>query len=175
MREAFLRQLANLGRQSRRFNFLSGLVQRTPNLAVGLVHVLVLGGAAFLTFRGTLSIGSLVSFDLVFLNFSGAVASLTEIAPSFLRASGGLARIEELLAEQPSVQDPEKPLRLPSFARAITFRDVSFGYAPDLLNLVRVSFDIELGSHVAFVGPSGSGKSTVLRLLLRFHDTASGC
>jgi len=116
MREAFLRQLKDLGGRSRRFNFLSGLVQRTPNLTVGLVHVLVLGGAAFLAFRGRLSIGSLVSFDLVFLNFEGAVASLTEVAPSFLRGSGGLARIEELLAEQPSVQDPEKPLRLPSLA-----------------------------------------------------------
>ena len=82
-------------------------------------------------FEAQLSIGSLVSFDLVFLNFEGGVASLTEVAPSFLRASGGLARIEELLAEQPSVQDPEKPLRLPSFARAITFKDVSFGYAAD--------------------------------------------
>jgi ATP-binding cassette subfamily B protein len=173
-KEAFLRQLRDLGALSRRFNFLSGLVQRTPNLAVGLVHLLVLGGASILTFRGSLSIGALLSFDLVFLNFSGGVASLTEVAPSFLRASGGLARIEELLAEQPSVQDPEKPRELARFARAITFRDVSFGYTSDQLNLVGVSFEIRRGSHVAFVGRSGSGKSTILSLLLRFHDPTSG-
>jgi ATP-binding cassette subfamily B protein len=174
MRDAFSRQLSELAHRSRRFNFLSGLVQRTPNLTVGLVHVLVLGGAAFLTFRGALSIGALLSFDLVFLNFSGGVASLTEIAPSFLRASGGLARIDELLGEQPSVRDPEEPRELPRLARAITFRDVSFGYTADQLNLVGVSFEIERGSHVAFVGRSGSGKSTVLSLLLRFHDPTSG-
>jgi ATP-binding cassette subfamily B protein len=174
MRKAFMRQLRDIGGQSRRFNFLSGLVQRTPNLAVGLVHVLVLGAAAFLTFRGSLSIGSLLSFDLVFLNFTGSIGSLTEIAPSFLRASGGLARIEELLAEQPSVRDPEKPRTLPRLARAITFRDVSFGYDADQLNLDGLSFEIERGSHVAFVGRSGSGKSTVLSLLLRFHDPTSG-
>jgi ATP-binding cassette subfamily B protein len=174
MRKAFLRQLRDLGGLSQRFNFLSGLVQRTPNLTVGLVHVLVLGGAAFLTFRGTLSIGALLSFDLVFLNFSGGVASLTEVAPSFLRASGGLARIEELLGEEPSVSDPEKPTTLPRFARAITFRDVSFGYTSDQLNLVGVSLEIPRGSHVAFVGRSGSGKSTLLSLLLRFHDPTSG-
>jgi ATP-binding cassette subfamily B protein len=100
---------------------------------------------------------------------------LTEIAPSILRASGGLARIEELLAEEPSVVDPEKALALPRLARAITFKDVSFGYAPDHLTLVGMSFEIERGSHVAFVGRSGSGKSTVLSLLLRFHDPTSGC
>jgi ATP-binding cassette subfamily B protein len=174
MRESFLRQLRDLGSLSRRFNFLSGLVQRTPNLTVGLVHALVLGGAAFLTFRGTLSIGALLSFDLVFLNFSSGVASLTEIAPSFLRASGGLARIEELLAERPSVRDPEEPRELPRMTRAITFRNVSFGYTPDQLNLIGVSFEIERGSHVAFVGRSGSGKSTILSLLLRFHDPTLG-
>src|SRR5262249_1373760 len=159
---------------SRRFNFLSGLVQRTPNLTVGLVHVLVLGGAAFATFRGELSIGSLLSFDLVFLNFAGGVASLTEIAPSFLRASAGLARVEELLAEEPAVRDSENARALPRLARAITFRDVSFGYTADQLNLVGLSFEIERGSHVAFVGRSGSGKSTILSLLLRFHDPTSG-
>jgi ATP-binding cassette subfamily B protein len=58
--------------------------------------------------------------------------------------------------------------------RTITFTDVSFGYAADHLNLVGVSFEIERGSHVAFVGRSGSGKSTVLSLLLRFHDPTSG-
>jgi ATP-binding cassette subfamily B protein len=174
MREAFLRQLGQLAGHSRRFNFLSGLVQRTPNLAVELIHVAVLGTAAFLTFRGTLSIGALLSFDLVFLNFASGVASLTEVAPSFLRASGGLARIEELLAEQPSVQDPASPRLLAHFSRAITFRNVSFGYAADHLNLDGLSFEIERGSHVAFVGRSGSGKSTVLSLLLRFHDPTSG-
>jgi len=173
-RDAFLRRLQDLGGQSRRFNFLSGLVQRTPNLAVGLVHVLVLAAAALLAFRGELSIGSLLSFDLVFLNFSSGVASLTEIAPSFLRASAGLARIEELLAEHVSVQDPEQPAALPRLAKAITFREVSFGYEPDQPNLVGLSFEIERGSHVAFVGRSGSGKSTVLSLLLRFHDPTSG-
>jgi ATP-binding cassette subfamily B protein len=174
MRESFLRQLGELGRVSRRFNFLSGLVQRTPNLTVGLVHVLVLGGAAYMTFRGGLSIGSLLSFDLVFLNFSGGVASMTEIAPSFLRASAGLARIEEFLAEQPSVRDAEKPRELSRLARAITFQNVSFGYTAERLNLIGISFEIERGSHVAFVGRSGSGKSTILSLLLRFHDPTLG-
>jgi ATP-binding cassette subfamily B protein len=99
---------------------------------------------------------------------------LTEIAPSFLRASAGLARIDELLTERPAVRDPETPRELPRLGRAITFRDVSFGYGPEQACLTGLSFEIERGSHVAFVGRSGSGKSTVLSLLLRFHDPTSG-
>src|SRR5262249_50760256 len=48
------------------------------------------------------------------------------------------------------------------------------GYDAEQLNLAGLSFQIERGSHVAFVGRSGSGKSTILGLLLRFHDPTSG-
>ena len=173
-RAAFLDRLAGLSVHSRRFNFLSGPVQRTPNLAVGLVHIGVLGFAAFLAFRGDLSVGSLVSFDLVFFQFAGGVASLTEIAPSFLRAAGGLTRVEELLAEEASVLDPVEPRPLDGFSESIAFTHVSFGYDPDHPNLGDVSFEIRRGWHVAFVGRSGSGKSTILKLLLRFHDPDAG-
>jgi ATP-binding cassette subfamily B protein len=173
-RLGFVERLTELGVHSRRFTFLTGLVQRTPNLAVGLIHVAILATAAVLAFRGLLTVGSLLSFDLVFLNFSGGVASLTEVAPSFLRASGSLARIEELLAEEPSVRDPEHPRLLPRLTKAITFRNVAAGYGPDHPILADIDLEIARGSRVAFVGRSGSGKSTILNLLLRFHDPTSG-
>ena len=172
-RRAFATRLGELTGHTRRFTFLTGLVQRTPNLAVGLVHLVVLGAAAVLAFQGALSVGALLSFDLVFLNFSGGVASLTESAPSFLRASGGLARIEELLGEEPSVRDPEHPELLPRMRRGLVFEGVSAAYEGRTV-LEDVGFEIERGSRVAFVGRSGSGKSTVLNLLLRFQDPTAG-
>ena len=80
-RAAFGARLERVGREGRRFGFLSGLVQRLPNLAVALIHVGVLAAAAVMAFRGTITVGALVSFDLVFVNFAGSIASLTEIAP----------------------------------------------------------------------------------------------
>src|SRR5262249_56057082 len=68
----------------------------------------------------------------------------------------------------------EKLVELRGLAGTITFRNVSFGYTADQLNLVGLSFEIVRGSHVAFVGRSGAGKSTLLSLLLRFHDPSSG-
>jgi ATP-binding cassette, subfamily B, bacterial MsbA len=65
---------------------------------------------------------------------------------------------------------PAQPLR-----RDITFRDLSFRYAPgEPLALDRVSITIPAGKTTAVVGRSGAGKSTLLSLLFRFRDPESG-
>ena len=37
-----------------------------------------------------------------------------------------------------------------------------------------VSFEVEPGQSIAFVGPTGAGKSTIINLLSRFYDIRSG-
>ena len=58
----------------------------------------------------------------------------------------------------------------------IEFRNVTFAYPTkkDLMILKGVSFTIEQGDDVAFVGFSGSGKSTIVQLIERFYDVTSG-
>ncbi|KAF4693310.1 (ABC) transporter [Perkinsus olseni] len=58
----------------------------------------------------------------------------------------------------------------------VEFKDVHFKYPtnPNLPILKGVSFRIEPGQQVAFVGPSGSGKSTIMALMQRFYDVESG-
>lgn len=56
------------------------------------------------------------------------------------------------------------------------FENVSFAYPsnPSVLVLKNVSFTIQQGQKVAFVGPSGSGKSTIVQLIERFYDPTEG-
>ncbi|MEP1586617.1 MAG: ATP-binding cassette domain-containing protein, partial [Tateyamaria sp.] len=58
----------------------------------------------------------------------------------------------------------------------ISFEDVQFAYParPATNALDGVSFDIQPGETIAFVGPSGAGKTTVFQMLLRFYDPQSG-
>jgi len=54
---------------------------------------------------------------------------------------------------------------------AITFDNVTFSYpTTDRPVINSMSFSIDEGQTVAFVGNSGCGKSTILRLLYRFYD-----
>lgn len=82
--------------------------------------------------------------------------------------------IEQLLAEQPQVEDVATAVNLPAMRRGIELHDVTFGYSPAQKNLDRVSLSIPRGSSVAFVGPSGSGKSTILSLVMRLYDPSEG-
>ena len=58
----------------------------------------------------------------------------------------------------------------------IEFKNVSFSYPtiPKKKVLKNISFIIEPGQNVAFVGYSGSGKSTIFQLLQRFYDIEDG-
>ncbi|CAE6964952.1 ABCB1 [Symbiodinium sp. CCMP2592] len=58
----------------------------------------------------------------------------------------------------------------------IEFKEVYFWYPhrPEVRVLKKLSFTIEKGQAVAFVGFSGSGKSTVIQLLQRFYDPQTG-
>jgi ABC-type multidrug transport system fused ATPase/permease subunit len=62
------------------------------------------------------------------------------------------------------------------YFRTIEFKNVNFSYPqrPDVKVLTDLSFTVNAGQKVAFVGPSGGGKSTVVQLLERFYDINSG-
>jgi ATP-binding cassette subfamily B protein len=170
----FAERIAQLATASLKFSFLGSLIERSAGIGTLILQVVVLAAGAYLTFHGQLTIGSLVAFQALFVNFSYSLNCLTQFYPTLVHAGGGMQRIEELLNEKPGVVDlPDAPT-LPRLSQEIQFNRVKFGYTPAQLNLNDVSFTIRAGETVAFVGPSGSGKSTVLTLLTRFYEPAAG-
>jgi ATP-binding cassette subfamily B protein len=157
-----------------RFNFLSYVTERSPNIGMLLFNVLLIGGGSYLAYTGTLSIGSLVSFNALFFTVSTSVMGLTAVTPTLLQATGGMQRVRELLDEQPSVVEPDDAKMLPLLSSGISFEDVTFGYTPEQTNLNGVSMNLPARSRIAFVGHSGCGKSTNLNLIMRFYDPREG-
>ncbi len=84
-----------------------------------------------------------------------------------------LKRINEILDTDVSIKDGTVDSS-PNLG-TIEFRDVSFSYAdaqePVLQN---ITFKVEKGQTVAFIGSTGSGKSTLINLIPRFFDVTSG-
>lgn len=84
-----------------------------------------------------------------------------------------LKRINEILDTDVSIKDGTVDSS-PNLG-TIEFRDVSFSYAdaeePVLQN---ITFKVEKGQTVAFIGSTGSGKSTLVNLIPRFFDVTSG-
>jgi ATP-binding cassette subfamily B protein len=157
---------------------------RTQSFVTAIAIVLVFGAIVAVLWSGAhdvvdgrMSAGTLGQFVLYALIGGGSVGALAEVWNELQRASGGMGRIGELLAESPQITAPAQPHALPSPIRGeIRFEQVSFHYPqrPDQPALDDFSLTVAPGETVALVGPSGAGKSTVLSLLLRFHDPDSG-
>lgn len=167
-------QAEKLAGMATRFNFLSYTSERSPNIGMLLFNVALVSGGSYLAFIGSMSIGSLVAFNALFITVSTAVMGLTAVTPSLLQATGGMQRIRELLDEKPTVVEKPDGKVLPTLMSGIRFENVSFGYTPEQHNLRNVGMNLPAGSRIAFVGHSGCGKSTNLNLIMRFYDPQAG-
>jgi ATP-binding cassette subfamily B protein len=174
MRARFTRRLDDLVAVSTRTGFLGALVERSASVGILFLHVVVLGAGALMAFEGQLTIGTLVSFQALFMTVSWSLSYVTQYVPHLVLAAGGLQRIDELLAVTPLVTDSPGATPLTGLSEEIRLEQVVYGFAggPPILNGLDLS--LRAGEHVAIVGPIGCGKSTVLRLLARFADPDAG-
>ncbi len=70
---------------------------------------------------------------------------------------------------------PDAPARTPNLRGALVFHNVSFRYpGADKDTLSRLTFTIDPGERVAFVGENGAGKTTLIKLLTRLYDPTEG-
>ena len=139
-----------------------------------VVAVLWQGGR--LVLGGALTAGSLVSFLLLAITVAAAVGALASLFGSYNEAVGAARRVFELLDTEPTIADPQSPVRLSLPARGeVAIEHVTFRYQHDLPDVLHdVSLRIGSGEVVALVGPSGSGKTTIASLLPRFWDVTEG-
>ena len=140
-----------------------------------VVVILWVGAQDVLAARMTA--GTLGQFVLYAVFAAGALGELSQVWGEISQAAGAAERLTELLAVEPVIKPPARPVALPVPARGkIAFDAVRFAYPtrPDAHVLDGVSFRVKPGEKVAVVGPSGAGKSTIFHLLLRFYDPSSG-
>ncbi len=93
----------------------------------------------------------------------------------FPRAAISAKRILEVLNTNSKIKDGNIYKDITNEKGTIEFKNVSFKY-PDAEEcmLEDISFKIEKGETVAFIGSTGSGKSTLINLIPRFYDATSG-
>lgn len=139
--------------------------------------VVVLWVGAQDVLAGSITPGRLGQFILYAVFAAGGLSELSQVWGEIAQASGAAERIFEILAVEPQIKPPLRPVSFPKLAAgAVEFRDVDFAYPgrPDAVVLDRLSFRVAPGEKLALVGPSGAGKSTVFQLILRFYDPVSG-
>jgi ATP-binding cassette subfamily B protein len=155
--------------------------QASFQMVTASLPTLIYWAAAFTFSGGGVSVGTIVAFTALQTSLVWPANSLLRL---LLEARSSLAlfdRVFTYLDLVPSVPEPLSPAALAPArgGRTVQLRDVSFSYVeaaepaagPGIHN---VSFTVEPGQRVGFVGETGSGKSTVAMLVTRLYDAQSG-
>src|ERR1039457_3545502 len=125
-----------------------------------------------LSLSGSMSVGQFVSFSTYMMQLTWPIIALGWVINIFQRGTASLIRINEIMQEQPEIQDaPGAQDR--EIAGEIEFRGLNFGYEgkPVLHDL---NLRVPAGSSLAIVGPTGSGKTTLVNLIPRIYDAEPG-
>lgn len=117
-------------------------------------------------------IGVLVAFLLYVKIFFNPLIQLSNGMVVIESAFAGAKRIFEYL------DAPEMPQEvgcgMERLEGDVEFRNVCFGYNPDMETIHDFSLKVEPGQKIAIVGRTGAGKTTIVNLLMKFYDITSG-
>ncbi len=139
-----------------------------------LMIIMAAGGDSVL--KGSITLGTLYIFLQYINSFFEPIQELAEQFTVLQSALSAAEKIFTLLDTKPLIQEDEEPVRLPEVRGRITFDHVWFSYTgrEEDWVLKDVSFIIEPGQSVAFVGATGAGKSSILNLIGRYYDIQKG-
>lgn len=157
------------------FAIVHVIMASVPAIIYLVSGYLITGGADSIT------AGTIVAFTTVQARLLQPLMGLMRVALDLQTSSAVFARIFEYLDLKPAISDAPDAIDVADGAGPlgrIEFRDVVFRY-PDAAADTRptldgVSFTVEPGQNVAFVGPSGAGKTTVLYLAPRLYEVSAG-
>ncbi len=156
---------------------------------IAIAVTLILWRATVGVTAGTMTLGDLVLVNAFMIQLYIPLNFLGVIYREIKQSVADVDRMFNLLDQHREVADTAaaRPLDLgrpvgaaegtradASFAPAVRFEHVDFGYDANRQILFDVDFEIGAGQTVAVVGPSGSGKSTLARLMFRFYDVSGG-
>ena len=138
------------------------------------ITIIIVWVAATQIDKGVMEIGSMLAFIQYAMHVLMSFMIVAMISIMIPRSAISAKRIFEVLDTELSITDPKEPKHL-NDNKQIIFDHVSFKYpnAQDEV-LSDISFTVDPGETIAFIGSTGSGKSTLINLLPRFYDVTSG-
>lgn len=148
-------------------------------LMSGLTLAIYWIGAALINQAGIVDRITLFSDMIVFSSYAMQVVMsfmmLVMIFVMLPRAMVSANRINEVLETKLTIDDGTKTVGSAGIAGQVEFKNVSFKY-PDAADYVLedVSFKVDQGETLAFIGSTGSGKTSLINLIPRFYDASAG-
>ena len=127
----------------------------------------------WLIFNEKMDAGQLVTMQVFSFFIFGPLQEIGNILLSYREAEASLINFNNLMIKAPEAE-PINPKPLGNI-ESLSFNKVSFQHQTASHKAINnISFDVNVGETIAFVGPSGSGKSTLMKLLVGLYRPLEG-
>ena len=135
--------------------------------------VVLVVGAIFVYKEWNVDYAILVTFMVSINVFINPLTTLINFVEQYQEGVTGFKRFIEIIDETEEMESPEA-IDVEQLEGNIEFKNVCFDYETTKGVLNDISFEIQKGKTVAFVGPSGGGKTTICHLLPNFYPVTTG-
>lgn len=125
-------------------------------------------------FDEIISVGTLYIFSNYIRSFFDPIQELAEQFSTLQSSIASAEKIFTVMDEDEFIPEVENPKQPEKITGKIEFDHVWFAYDGENYVLKDVSFVINPGEKVAFVGATGAGKSSILNLIGRYYDIQKG-
>lgn len=125
-------------------------------------------------FDEIISVGTLYIFSNYIRSFFDPIQELAEQFSTLQSSIASAEKIFTVMDEDEFIPEVENPKHPDKITGKIEFDHVWFAYDGENYVLKDVSFVINPGEKVAFVGATGAGKSSILNLIGRYYDIQKG-
>ncbi len=154
-------------------NYIGVIYGITTEKLQKLLDLIILITGSYLVINKKMTIGQLIAFRMISSNLTKPLLKLIELIRDFEQIKISILNLSEIL------NTPVEMNRLsnnPQFkATNISFRNISFRYSLESDYIIKdLSFEINKGETIAFVGRSGSGKSTITKLIQKMYIAEKG-
>ncbi|MDR7857296.1 ABC transporter ATP-binding protein [Tissierella sp.] len=140
--------------------------------SLGIAVLIYFGGGKVIS--NAIEFGVLYAFIDYLQKFFEPILDLTEKYNILQSAMASSERIFSVLDDNSIIENPKTPININHMKGKIEFKNVWFAYDSDNWVLKDISFTINPGETVAFVGATGAGKSSIINLITRFYDIQRG-
>lgn len=153
-------------RQVRSISFIQGTF-------VNFMRQSIMFFLMYLIFKDTLTVGQIMTLQFYSFFIFGPLQEVGNVIISYREAEASLNNFEQII-NTPIEVKPEVPAKLNAIEK-LAFQNVGFRHKTASYDaLSNISFEVNKGETIAFVGPSGSGKSTLVKLLVGLYSAPTG-
>ena len=163
-----------IANKSIKTKILSASVINITQFLIQINTIAIVVAGVYLIKDMHLTMGGLIAATILGGRAIAPMASVAGLLSNYEQtktAFDGLQKIMDMPTER---HEGKKFVRRNTFNGNIEFKNVSFSYDGKQDVLKNISFNVNKGETIAFVGSTGSGKSSIINLFLRFYEFERG-